>query len=60
MKNIRLGPHFTIEDIQKLRAYNREQTKDMSVEEMNAYYGKGADAALRRIEELRRRNAAAH
>lgn len=49
-----ISPNFTIEDIHKIREYNYEMTKDLSVEERRAYYKKGADETMRRIEEIRK------
>ena len=41
MKNIKLeiSPHFTLEDIRKIRDYSYGMTKDMTREERCAYYG---------------------
>ena len=33
-----ISPNFTIEDIHKIREYNCEVTKNMSIEEKIAYY----------------------
>lgn len=52
-----LRPDFTIEDIHKLREYNYEMTKDMTVEEKVAYYnnsGKEAEREIKRRRALKR------
>ena len=33
-----ISPDFTIDDIHKIREYNYEQTKSMSVAEQSSYY----------------------
>jgi hypothetical protein len=37
-----ISPDFTIEDIHKIREYHYELTKDMSFEEVAAFYHEGA------------------
>lgn len=49
-----ISPNFTIEDIHKIREYNYEMTKDLTVAERRAYYSKGAAETMRRIEEIRK------
>lgn len=53
MKKPILSPDFTIEDIYKLREYNYEQTKDMTVAEKVAYYNNSGKEAEREIEQRR-------
>ena len=49
-----ISPDFTIEDIHKIRAYNYELTKNMSVEEKVVYY----NTAGREVEkEIQKRKA---
>ena len=48
-----LSPNFTIEDIHKLREYNYERTKDMTVAEKVAYYNSSGKDAEREIERRR-------
>ena len=48
-----LSPNFTIEDIHKLREYNYERTKDMTVAEKVAYYNNSGKEAEREIERRR-------
>ncbi len=53
-----LSPNFTIEDIHKLREYNYERTKDMTVAEKVAYYnnsGKEAEREIGRRRALKRK-----
>lgn len=38
MKKPVLSPSFTVEDIHRLREYNREKTKDMTAEDRHHYY----------------------
>ena len=48
-----ISENFTIEDIHKIRVYNRETTENMSFEERKAYYESGATTVLKRIELLK-------
>ena len=49
-----ISPDFTIEDIHKIREYNYEFTKDMTLEEKLVYYNSaGAEAE----HEIQRRKA---
>lgn len=48
-----LSPNFTIEDIHKIREYNYEMTKDMTVAEKVAYYNNSGKEAEREIERRR-------
>ena len=50
---LKISPNFTIEDIHKIREYNYEMTKDMTTEELSAYYERGAERAFKRMAELR-------
>ena len=47
-----ISPDFTIEDIHKIREYNYEVTKNMSIEEKIAYYN---TAGMEAEEEIQRR-----
>ena len=49
-----ISPDFTIEDIHKIREYNYEFTKNMTMEEKIAYYN---TAGLEAEEEIQRRRA---
>ncbi|GHU50465.1 hypothetical protein AGMMS49975_01560 [Clostridia bacterium] len=51
-----ISPDFTIDDIHKIREYNYEMTKGMTLAERNAYIWKGAERALKQMEELKRVN----
>ncbi|MBO4728854.1 MAG: hypothetical protein J5631_10575 [Spirochaetaceae bacterium] len=42
-----ISPDFTIDDIHKIREYNYEQTKNLSVEEQSAYYKDKAEQFLK-------------
>lgn len=53
MKKPILSPDFAIEDIYKLREYNYERTKDMTVAEKVAYYNNSGKEAEREIEQRR-------
>ena len=50
-----LSPDFTIEDIHKLREYNYEVTKHMTMEEKLLYYNTPRTDAEEQIEMLRAR-----
>ena len=43
---LNISHNFTIEDIHKIREYNYEVTKNMSLEERNNYYKARAKKAL--------------
>ena len=47
-----------LEEIKQIRERQSLETKGMSVEEANAYFNKGADEAMRIIEEIRQKKAA--
>ena len=48
MKEVELdiSPNFTLEDIRKIRDYDYEMTKDMTREEVSAYYNKICKEAM--------------
>jgi len=50
-----LSPNFTIEDIHKLREYNYQVTKNMTVHEQIEYYNAKGNAFYKEIEEERMR-----
>lgn len=54
MTELQISPDFTIEDIHKIREYNYEMTKAMTLDERNAYYAKSANYVLIRIEQIRK------
>ena len=60
MKKLEISPNFTIDDIHKIREYNYEMTKHMTVEEKCKYYNDGAEEAKKRIEELRKARLNVH
>lgn len=53
MKPLEVSPNFTIEDIHKIREYNYEMTKDMTVQEKKDYYNAGTREVQRIIQEMR-------
>ena len=53
MEALVISPNFTIEDIHKLREYNYERTKDMTVAEKVAYYNNSDKDAEREVERHR-------
>lgn len=57
MKELKISPDFTIDDIHKVREYNYEMTKDMTEVDRRAYYRKGAEEVERRIEEIRKQKS---
>ena len=59
MPELNISPDLTIEDIHKIREYHYELTKDMSREERRAFYRKGAEEGLARIEQIRKEKALA-
>ena len=55
---LEISPDFTIEDIHRIREYNYEATKHMTVEEKLHYYNTPRTDAEEQIEQLRaKRNA---
>ena len=55
---LEISPDFTIEDIHRIREYNYEATKHMTVEEKLLYYNTPRTDAEEQIEQLRaKRNA---
>lgn len=40
MMELNISPDFTVEDIHKIREYNYEMTKNMTVDERDLYYQK--------------------
>ena len=56
-----ISPYFTVEDIHKIREYNYELTKNMTIEEKLAYYnsaGGEAEQEIQRRRALKRKVAA--
>jgi len=53
-----ISSDFTIDDIHKIREYHYELTKDMSVEELAAFYKEGAEKVSKSIEERRKQKSA--
>ena len=54
-----ISPNFTIEDIHKIREYNYEVTKNMSIEEKIAYYntaGREAEEEIQKRKALKRKD----
>lgn len=49
----KISPDFTIEDIHRIREYNYEITKDMTMEEKLAYYNTPRTDALERLKRMR-------
>jgi len=54
MPELNISKNFTIDDIHKIREYNYEITKDMTVEEKIAYYRKSAESVQKQIDEIRK------
>lgn len=51
MEKPNLSPDFTIEDIHKLREYNYEQTKNMTLQERQSYYNDAGMEIYRMLQE---------
>ena len=49
MKELKLSPDFTVEDIHKLRQYDYERRQGMTENEVIAEIRKGANEVLKRI-----------
>jgi hypothetical protein len=49
----RISPHFTIEDIHKIREWNYERLKDATVQERLEEIRRQAEPGIRAIEKLR-------
>ena len=51
MDKLEISEDFSIDDIHKIREYNYEQTKDLSVAERHYYYKAKADSFLQESEQ---------
>ena len=51
MKPLDISPDFTIEDIHKIREYNYEMTKNMTMQEKMDYYNERGRKVQRILEE---------
>lgn len=49
-----ISPKFTIDDIHRIREYNSEVTKNMTVEEKCEYFNSRGKEVQRKIEELKK------
>lgn len=61
IKTLVISPDFTIEDIHKIREWNYERTKNMTIEEKVAYYnnsGKDAEMEIERRRAVKRKAVA--
>lgn len=54
MSELKISPNFTTDDIHKIREYHYQITKNMTLEERNSYYQKGADEALEIMAKLKK------
>lgn len=52
-----LSPNFTIDDIHKLREYNYEMTKHMTLEEKMDYYNNKGREVLKELEKRKSGNS---
>ena len=58
MKRLFVSSDFSISDIHKIREFNYNHTKNMSMEEKIAYYnnsGKGAEQEIKRMRMAKRK-----
>lgn len=53
MKKPEISPDFTIDDIHKIREYNHEITKSMTVNERKQYYNSKAEKMKTEIEKFK-------
>ena len=51
-----LSPHFSVEDIRKLRTYTAELMENMTKEERRMYIKNGAEKAYLEIERIKAEN----
>jgi len=58
MNKPKISPNFTIDDIHKIREYNHEVTKSMSVKERKEYYNSKAEEMKAEIAKLKNSNQA--
>jgi hypothetical protein len=49
MKELKLSPNFTVEDIRKVREYNHKHRKNILTDELMEDIQKGANETLKRI-----------
>jgi len=54
IKKPEITPDFTVEDIRKIREYNYELTKDMTVEDRIAFYRNKSNRFMTRLNEKKR------
>ena len=54
MVGLKVSSDFTIEDIHKVREYNYEVTKDMTVNERRNYYKVMAEKAVEKIDKFKK------
>ncbi|MCL1911415.1 MAG: hypothetical protein FWG13_04355 [Leptospirales bacterium] len=53
MEEPKVSPDFTIEDIHKIREYNHEITKNMTLNERKEYYNAKAEKVKKEITKLK-------
>jgi precorrin-2 methylase len=53
MPELNITGELTVEEIHKIREYNYEMTKNMTREDRRAYYDKGAERVLKRMQSLK-------
>jgi hypothetical protein len=53
VKELKVSPNFTIEDIHKIRTNHYELTKNMSFKELKGFLRKFSDAFDKNIEKIR-------
>jgi len=50
---LEISPDFTLEDIRKIRDYNYEMSKNMTMQDRIAYYNTGAECFRKDFEEFK-------
>ena len=56
MYELNISSDFTVDDIHKVREYNYEITKNMTVVERRTYYKRLSEKAKERIAEIKAKN----
>lgn len=59
MSELNISSDFTIDDIHKIREYNYEITKNMTIIERRNYYKTMSEKAQKRILEIKQQNLSA-
>ena len=57
MNDVKISPKFTIDDIHKIRYFNRERTKNMTHQELIEHTRKEAQPILDRLADMKQKQS---